>query len=146
MPVIKTIQQHTLVLDTHVLLWQMEGNSILLPSFRKVIEKRKPGSVLLSAISIWEIGMLAEKERIVLGMDTLEWVEQVLQCPLFQLIPLSPSVAIQSCRLPGTVHGDPADRILLATAHIHNAVLVSCDEKILSYGRDRFCSVYNPCR
>lgn len=144
MPVVKTLKQHTLLLDTHILLWHLEGNSILLPSFRKILEKKEHGTVLISAISIWEIGMLVEKGRITLEMDSLEWIERALECPLFQLVPLSPQIAIQSTRLPGIAHGDPADRILIATAHIHNAVLVSRDEKILAFGQDRFCSVYNP--
>jgi PIN domain nuclease of toxin-antitoxin system len=58
---------------------------------------------------------------------------------------MTPKIAIQSTRLPGIIHGDPADRILTATAHEENAVLVTCDEKLLKYGEENFISVYNPC-
>ena len=111
----------------------MQGNTILKPAFRKTIEKKEAGQVLISAISIWEIGMLAERGRIELEMDTLEWVERALACPLMQLVPITPKIAVQSCRLPGTIHGDPANRLL-----------VICDEKILDYGKGRTCSVHNP--
>ena len=144
MPIIKTIKQHTLLFDTHVFLWYMEGNKKLRPSFQKKISTYKEGHVLLSAISIWEIGMLAEKNRIFLEMDVLEWVRRALECPLIQLAPLTPEIAIQSCRLPGAIHGDPCDRMLVATSHINNAVLVTCDEKLIEYGKDAFFNVHNP--
>ena len=144
MPLIKTLKQHTIILDTHVFLWYMQGNTTLTPAFRKTVEKKEDGTVLVSAISMWEIGMLAERGRIQLEMDTLEWVEKALACPLIQIAPITPKIAIQSCRLPGTIHGDPAYRLLIATAFEHNAVLITRDEKILNYGKGRTCSVHNP--
>jgi PIN domain nuclease of toxin-antitoxin system len=145
MPKIKTIKQHKLVLDTHVWLWLMMGSAQLSKSFRQAIEQsQKVHGVLVSAISIWEIGMLAERKRIQLDMDTLDWVLQALDFPGMRLVQISPKIAIQSTRLPGTVHGDPADRLLIATAHEENAVLVTCDEKILHYGEDKFIAVHDP--
>ena len=145
MPVIKTLQKHKILLDTHVWLWLMQGNSILTPSFQKAIERcREYDGVCISAISIWEIGMLVNKKRIELEMDCLDWIEQALDLPGVRLMPLTPRIAIQSTRLPGAPHGDPADRILVATAHEHNAVLATCDDKLLSYGKDRYFSVHDP--
>lgn len=145
MPIIKEIKQHKVVLDTHVWLWVMMGSSNLSRSFRKGIEhSQKHHSVLISIISIWEIGMLAERKRIQLDMDPLDWVVQALDFPGVRLIQISPKIAIQSTRLPGTIHGDPADRFLVATAHEENAVLVTCDEKLLAYGEDKFVSVHDP--
>lgn len=149
MPVVKTLQKHKMVLDTHVLLWLMEGNSILSPQFQKTIRSRIPETssdhaLLVSIISIWEIGMLVEKKRILLEMDTLDWIEKVFQSNMLQLVPITPKIAILSSRLPGEVHGDPADCLLIATAHEENAVLVTCDEKILKYGKDRFVHVHDP--
>ena len=145
MPNIKSIKQHKLVLDTHVWLWLMMGSSELSRSFKKAIEQsQKHHSILISVISIWEIGMLAERKRIQLDMDPLDWVLQALDFPGMRLVQISPKIAIQSSRLPGTVHGDPADRILIATAHEENAILVTCDEKILRYGEDKFVSVHDP--
>jgi PIN domain nuclease of toxin-antitoxin system len=100
--------------------------------------------ILISPISIWEIGMLVEKNRISIEMDVLDWVEQSLEGSGTKLVPISPRVAIQSSRLPGIIHGDPADRILVATAFEENAVLVTCDRQLLEYGKGRFISVYNP--
>lgn len=145
MPIIKSIKHHKLVLDTHVWLWLMLGSSNLSRPFRQSIElSQKHHGILISAISIWEIGMLAERKRIQLEMDALDWTLQALDFPGIRLVQMTPKIAIQSTRLPGIVHGDPADRILIATAHEENAVLVTCDEKLLKYGEDRFVSVYDP--
>jgi PIN domain nuclease of toxin-antitoxin system len=145
MPIIKEIKQHKVVLDTHIWLWVMLGSPALSRSFRKGLEhSQKHHSVLISIISIWEIGMLAERKRIQLDMDPLDWVFQALDFPGIRLIQISPKIAIQSTRLPGAIHGDPADRLLVATAHEENAVLVTCDEKLLLYGEDKFISVHDP--
>jgi PIN domain nuclease of toxin-antitoxin system len=145
MPIIKRLQQHKILLDTHVWLWVMEGNTQLSSAFRQALERTEAlEHVYVSAISILEIGMLAAKKRIELEMDCLDWVNQALAFPGIQLSPISPRIAIQSTRLPGVVHGDPADRILIATAYEENAVLVTCDAKLLEYGEDSFISVYNP--
>lgn len=145
MPIVKRLQQHKILLDTHVWLWVMEGNPELSKSFCQALEHLEAlEHIYISAISIWEIGMLVAKKRIEIEMDCLDWVEQALSSPGLQLCPISPRIAIQSTRLPGIIHGDPADRILLATAHEENAVLITCDAKLLDYGQDRFVSVYNP--
>src|SRR5947209_1386955 len=145
MPIIKAVKQHKLVLDTHVWLWLMMGSSQLSRSFCQGIEQsQKHHGILISIISIWEIGMLAERKRIQLDMDALDWVLQAIDFPGMRLVQISPKIAIQSTRLPGIIHGDPADRILVATAHEENAVLVTCDEKLLKYGEDKFLSVYDP--
>ncbi len=145
MPIIKQLKQHKILLDTHVWIWVMTGNSCLRDSFCKSFEMiAKMDGVLISPISIWEVGMLVEKKRIEIEMDVLAWVDQALDSVGIQLAPITPRIAIQSSRLPGTLHADPADRLLIATAHEENAVLVTCDEKILGYGQDKFISVHNP--
>ncbi|MBS0638092.1 MAG: type II toxin-antitoxin system VapC family toxin, partial [Verrucomicrobia bacterium] len=136
---------HKLLLDTHVWIWLMGGNSSLSRQFRTAVDNaQKHDGILISAISVWEIGMLVEKKRIEIEMDTLDWVETSLSSKGVKLVPLTPRISILSSRLPGTVHGDPADRLLVASAHEENAVLVTCDQKLISYGQDRFISVYNP--
>lgn len=145
MPIVKQLQQHKVLLDTHVWLWLMEGSSLLSSAFCKAIERcQSRDDILISPISIWEVGMLVEKKRISLEMDCLDWVEKSLHKPGISVVPISPHIAIQSTRLPGAVHGDPADRILIATAHQENAVLVTCDQKLLDYGKDKFVFVHNP--
>jgi len=146
MPIIENLKQHKLLLDTHVWIWAMDGNANLKPSFRKAFEHSLTiNGILISPISIWEIGMLVEKKRIQIDMDAQEWVDQALENPGIKLVAISSRIAIQSTRLPGLIHADPADRLLVATAHEENAVLVTCDEKVLLYGKDKFVNVHDPC-
>lgn len=146
MPVYKSLRKHKLLLDTHVWIWLMLGDERLNLSFRRVVERCKENEpILVSAISVWELGMLVERKRIELEIDCLDWVEQALASSNIDLIPLTPRIAIQSTRLPEILHGDPADRILIATAHENNAVLITYDQKILNYGKSKFIGVYDPC-
>lgn len=145
MPILKKLKQHILLLDTHILIWLVMGDPSLSRSFINTIEEHsKTGTILISPISVWEIGMLVEKKRIELTMDCQQWIDEILRSPGISLAPISAKIAILSTRLPGIVHGDPADRILIATAHEENAVLVTADDKLLEYGKDRLISVYNP--
>lgn len=88
--------------------------------------------------------MLVERKRISLEMDVADWLNQWIESPGILTAEFSFQVALLSNRLPGSLHGDTADRILIATAYQESAVLVTADEKILSYGSNAFISVYNP--
>lgn len=147
MPIYKHLKQHKLLLDTHVWFWLMIGDEKLSKTFITAVEKNiENDSILISAISTWELGMLVEKNRIELDIDCLDWVETALESRGVNLVPITPRIAIQSTRLPEISHGDPADKILIATAHEYNAVFVTHDQKILEYGKGRFINVYDPCK
>jgi len=145
MPHVSELKQHKLLLDTHIWIWLISGNSILSPLTRKAIDRAKDREHLfISPISVWEISMLVERKRITLDMDLTDWLNQWIESPGILSAEFSFQVALLSNKLPGSLHGDPADRILIATAYQENAVLVTADEKILSYGKDSFISVYDP--
>ena len=82
--------------------------------------------------------MLEAKRRIVLPLDPVGWVRQALKAPGISLAALTPEIALESSRLPGEFHGDPADRILAATARNLQAALVTQDQRILRYAQKRF--------
>lgn len=145
MPLLKQIRQHKILLDTHIWLWVMTGDQILSKEFRNSIEHvHRDHGILISPMSVWEIGMLVEKKRLELDMETMDWIDKALDMPGVRLSPVTPRIAIESTRLSGEIHGDPVDRILIATAHEENAVLITCDQKILEYGLQKYISVYNP--
>lgn len=127
-----------LVLDTHILVWLLAGDEQLERSdaMQAVTETAGHHGLLVSAISVWEIAMLESRGRIRLACEIHEWVNRGLGGHGLELAPLSPSVAIDSTRLPGEVHGDPADRILIATARHYQCPLVTADQAILNYARD----------
>ena len=97
--------------------------------------------MLLSVISVWELGVLEAKGRIRLHMSCDQWVREALATPGLSLAPLTPDIALESSRLPGSFHGDPADRIIVATARSFGARLLTRDRQMLEYGRQRHVAV-----
>lgn len=126
---------NSLLLDTHIFIWLMSGNELLTQKARKVIEEcaKNEGPMLVSAISIWEIGMLVQKGRLVMKEPVLQWIQEAMNAPYIQLAALSPEIAIESCQLPGEFHGDPADRMIVATSRVLNAPLLTKDTRIHTY-------------
>jgi PIN domain nuclease of toxin-antitoxin system len=134
-----------LLLDTHIWLWYVEGE---VERFSRRIEPLveaavRRGGILVSAISLWEIAMLEASRRIELSVDIRAWMARALDFPGVRLKGLSPSIAIESTRLPGELHRDPADRMLIATARLLGAELVTCDERILAYAKAGHLRVVN---
>jgi PIN domain nuclease of toxin-antitoxin system len=130
-------QDRALLLDTHVWVWYVEDEARqfsrrLEPLIEGAVQR---GDVVVSAISVWEIALLEAARRIELSVDVRAWVGRALAFPGVRLKGLSPSIAIESARLPGRLHRDPADRILIATARLLGAALVTCDERILAYAK-----------
>lgn len=77
--------------------------------------------------------MLVAKERLGLAMDVQQWISKALDKPKINLLPLSPEIAVLSTRLPGTFHGDPADRIIVASCMDQHAILITKDKSIAQY-------------
>lgn len=126
-----------LVLDTHVWIWVVEGTRGTLSetAVETIEDAGRRGAVRVSAISVWEVAMLEARGRISLSRPIEEWVRAALRAPGIRLLPLSPEVAIASTRLPGDPHGDPADRMLVASARVTGGRLATCDQEILDYSR-----------
>ena len=89
----------------------------------------------MAAISLWEVAMLEVRQRLVLTKPALQWVQDALAAPGLSLAPLSPEIAVDACRLPADPGGDPADRMIVATARQSGATIVTRDRRILEYGR-----------
>ena len=123
------------LLDTHVWIWFFEGVESEIPrGIRQTLRNASMESALLvSAMSVWELGMLEVRGRVRLSMDCRVWVQRALGAPGLRFQGLTPSIAIESSRLPGVIHGDPVDRILIATARLIGASLVTRDHRILDY-------------
>jgi len=128
-----------ILLDTHCWIWIQFGQvEKFARTARATIEKAARRNALrVSVISVWEIGMLESKGRLELNMTCSEWIRQALATPGLSLVPLSPEVAVESSRSPGRFDGDPADRILVATARIFGLDLMTKDDRLLEYGRQR---------
>jgi PIN domain nuclease of toxin-antitoxin system len=130
-------ESRALVLDTHIWIWyvQNESKQFSRRIVQPVEDAVQRGDVVVSAISVWEVAMLEALGRIDLSLDIRAWVGRALSFPGVRLKGLSPTIAVESTRLPGNPHRDPADRLLIATARFMGAALVTRDERILSYAR-----------
>jgi len=129
------VAQGPFVLDTHVWIWVMEGvRSELSTATISLIEDMAGRSELaISVISVWEVAMLESKRRITLSRSIDEWVNAALTAPGTRLVELTPEIALESTRLPAELHGDPADRIIVATTRVVGGTLITCDDRILEY-------------
>jgi PIN domain nuclease of toxin-antitoxin system len=126
---------NSLLLDTHVWIWLANGGPERLdPRVLDAIGRASDRSALaLSAISVWEFAMLEAKGRIRVEMDCLDWVTEATRRLGLQVVPLSTAISVASTRLPGDLRGDPADRIIVASARHLGAVVVTRDRALLGY-------------
>jgi PIN domain nuclease of toxin-antitoxin system len=130
----RTSDPDLLLLDTHVWLWLVAGSPDLSTEARHSIDgAAAAGTLRIAAISLWEIALLASRGRIVLGKSISLWLEEALADPGPTIDPLSRQIAIESYALPDVFHRDPADRMIVATARVTSAVLMTRDQQILDY-------------
>jgi len=119
-----------IILDTHVWLWWINQISKLKTTWLEHIEQAE--QVGVSAISLFEVSWLDRHNRIELPCPRNEWFDKALVDSDIQLIPITPEIASQAVDLQEH-HSDPQDRIIIATALIHNALLLSADSKFKFY-------------
>lgn len=119
--------------DTHVLLWWVSADRRLSRSHARVLRRaREDAPVLVSDISLWEIAMLTDQRRIKLDRPLRDWLETATAPPLVKRIGITPAIAAETASLPSTFHRDPADRIIVATARVLGATLLTVDDRILT--------------
>jgi PIN domain nuclease of toxin-antitoxin system len=120
------------LLDTHVLLEWFDSAGGLARKHRRVISAANAHHPLLvSDISLWEIATLSGLGRIRLSMPLRDWLERATAPPLVQRCSLTPAVAAETALLPSSFHRDPADRIIVSTARVHGATLLTRDRRII---------------
>ncbi|MBE9195555.1 MULTISPECIES: type II toxin-antitoxin system VapC family toxin [Synechocystis] len=120
-----------IVLDTHAWFWWLAESPEI---SRTALDFIQSSDVVgIPAISCWELAMLVSKERIQLSMDVQVWMDLAFQHPKVTLLPLTSEIAVLSTRLPGEFHGDPADRLIVATCLVNKSYLVTKDKKITSW-------------
>ena len=122
-----------ILLDTHVLVWLAEGSPRLGRNTVKIIDKAlRADGVMVSAISFWEVAMLVEKARLTVALDVAAWRKDLIENGLVEL-PVTGEIGIKAAGLE-SISGDPADRIIAATALQHSLKLVTADKKLLKSG------------
>ncbi len=118
-----------LLLDTHIWRWSLSAPDKLGKRLRAAIT-RAGTELWLSPISVWELLVLAERGRIKLAPDPRQWIAAALSRTPAHEAPLNHRIAIRSREIL-TVHEDPADRFLVATALIYELTLATADETLI---------------
>lgn len=133
----------SLLLDTHIWLWWLLGQPELSAAERDALDAlaaagSPPG---ISAISLWEAQMLAGKGRLELDTALSHWLPTAAGAETVTVLPLNVSVVLALEALPAGFHGDPADRIIVATARCHGLPLATRDSNIR---RSRAARLWKP--
>lgn len=120
-----------ILLDTQALVWLMEGSSRLGSQARQV--EAESEIVAISAISLWEIGLLVSRNKLALPVSIDRWVDMVEHEAAIEILPVTRVVAVNAGMLPEYEHGDPGDRIVLATARNSACPVMTSDRRMLAY-------------
>lgn len=122
-----------IILDTHIWVWNVQGDKRLTKDRQDLIRANEPGEIGICAISLWEVAKAVELKRLTFSMPVEDWFAIALNSPGVIVLPLTASVAVESTELPGFFHKDPFDQIIVATARIYDVPLVTVDSDILQY-------------
>lgn len=120
----------TYLLDTNAWLHWFHRPDEMSVASRQVI--RSQDIVALSPMSVIEVAQKHYKGKLELPMPVDEWVRQSLPQGRVKLLPITAEVALRAYQWPADFHGDPADRVIAATAVVNKLVLVTSDEKLLA--------------
>ncbi len=121
-----------ILLDTHVLIWLDQDDPALGGNARTAADEAlRDGALAVSAISFWEVAMLAARGRIEIGLPIFRWRLDLLGSGLIE-IALDGQVALAASALVG-FHRDPADRFIVATAQAAGATLLTADQRLLDW-------------
>lgn len=120
-----------IVLDTHVLIWWLTGGTSLSRAAKLAVAKAaKENRVVASAISVLEIVTAVRRGRLEFSSPVEQWLADVLRLPELRFEPVSAEIAQLAGSFGEDMHGDPADRIIAATAIMLHAALVTADGKL----------------
>ena len=123
-----------IILDTHVILWSLIEPEQLSDEVKNIISNaQEDNRLFLSSISLWEIAMLKLKKRINIYQQVKQFLNAIEDIDGLRILDLTATIAAESTLLTDGFHGDPADRIIVASAIDKSACLVTRDNQILSW-------------
>ncbi len=125
-----------LLLDTPVWLWIAAGEKRFPASTQATIRAAvQQDALFLCPISLWEISLKASRGQLTLGLPLRQWMRQAMNFPGLHLVPIDPEIACSCAELPSDFHGDPADRLIAATARTAGLTLLTHDKALLKLAK-----------
>jgi PIN domain nuclease of toxin-antitoxin system len=121
-----------ILLDTHVLVWWVDGDTEKLSTTaRQALEQHsRRNELLVASISVFEIATLERRGRLRFNISASEWLAQMRRLPEYRIEPLTVDIAERAAQFGDEFPGDAADRIIAATALVRAVPLVSADETL----------------
>ena len=121
-----------LLLDTHILVWWLQGTDELSQEQTEALERAegKDEKLAVATITLWEIAKLIERGRLELRYAADVFFDELESHARLAFLPINSRIALESTRLGPTFHRDPADQVIVATARVHALRLVTADDRI----------------
>jgi PIN domain nuclease of toxin-antitoxin system len=122
------------ILDTHVFIWDLiDSSKISLKILKRIAQTQEQGLLCLCSISLWEIGLLEGKNRIVLDRPVDQFLNLGLLKRKYQLLDITTEVALEVSKMADEENKDPVDRIIIATTLSFGATLITADKNLRAY-------------
>ncbi len=132
----------SVLLDTHIWIWWLTSESPLSSTERAALDAAaERRGTFVSAISLWEAQVLHAKHRLVLPAPFADWIVRAADERIVSVLPMDLAVVLELNRLPASFHGDPADRMIVATARSHKLPIATHDRAIR---RSRVAALWRP--
>lgn len=129
------MRTENLLLDTCAVIWMSQGKPLSNEALAAIdATANVEGSLRVSVMTAWELGMLVSKGRVPSTKHPLRWFEEFTQGAATVVEQVTPQVLVSASYLPTPIHNDPMDRILISTARERDLTIVTRDRAILSYG------------
>ena len=121
-----------ILLDTHVLVWwvNQERKQFSRKARQALEHHSKRNELLVSSISIFEIVTLERRGRLRFRITATEWLARVRRLPEYRIEPVTDDIAERAGQLGDGFGGDPADRLVAATALLREVPLVTYDQRL----------------
>lgn len=129
---------NNIILDTHILLWLLLNPTKLSKEIIDIItEAQNNDKLFVSSITLWEISMLINKKRIYVFEPVISFLNSIGNIDGLTIMQINASIGADSGSLVN-FHGDPADRLIVATTRELAGSLITKDQKILEWVEQGF--------
>jgi PIN domain nuclease of toxin-antitoxin system len=127
-------------LDTCAVIWLANGDPLAKPAIAAILHAGSRDGIFISPISAWEVGLLSRPKTgrnlaVRFMPDPKTWFARIMAGPGVRETSLTPEIAIDASFLPGQLHGDPGDRLIVTSARHLGVPIVTRDRSIIAYGR-----------